>query len=229
MTNPPFDLVIRAGRLVCPTTGLDGPGAVAIVGDRIAAAGPAVSGPARQVLAWPDGVVLPGLVDLHTHPGEPASRYGIDPDRHLLPFGTTTVLSQGDAGASGWLRYRDHVIAPARTRVLLALNLSRRGESMPEASFETLEDADVGACVRTVRESEEDGRAIWGIAVNVGPIACGRTDPRAVLAAALEASAETGRPLLFGARRHPDWSMDAQLDLLAMRVRWEADVDEVKR
>ncbi len=43
-----FDLVIHAGRVVCPATGLDGPGAVALAGGRIAAAGPASTGrPAR--------------------------------------------------------------------------------------------------------------------------------------------------------------------------------------
>jgi hypothetical protein len=129
MEPAPCDLVIHAGRVVCPASGLDGPGAVAVAGDRIAAAGPAVAGPARRVLRLPDAVLLPGLVDLHAHPARGGSKYGVDPDRDLLPFGTTTVLSQGDAGADDWERYRTEVIEASRTRVRLALNLSRRGES----------------------------------------------------------------------------------------------------
>jgi dihydroorotase len=211
MAGPPYDLVLHAGRVVCPATKLDGAGAVAVVGDRIAATGPTVGGPRRAELRFPDGVLLPGLVDLHAHPGRGGSKYGIDPDAHLLPFGTTTVLSQGDAGAEDWPRYRDAVVDGTRTRVRMALNLSRRGESMPGGCFERLEDADARACARAAREA---GPAVWGIAVNVGRAACGRTDPRAVMARARAAAAETGLPLLFGSRRHDDWSMDEQLGLL---------------
>jgi dihydroorotase len=210
-----LDLVIHAGRVVCPATGLDGPGAVAIAGGRITAAGPRVEGPAREVLRLPDATVLPGLVDLHAHPARSESRYGIDPDLYFLPYGTTTLLSQGEAGASNWARYRDTVIDASRTRVRLALNLSRRGETTPGGCFEAWEDVDRAACVRTVREAaRDDGRAIWGIAVNVSRASCGRTDPRAVLAEGRAAAEEAGLPLLFGARRDADWALRGQLALL---------------
>jgi dihydroorotase len=209
MAEPRHDLVIHAGRVVCPATGLDGPGAVAITGDRIAAVGSgAGAGTARETFRFPEAVVLPGLVDLHAHPGRGGSKYGVDPDLHLLPYGTTTVLSQGDAGADDWPRYRAAVVEGSRTRVRVALNLSRRGESMPEGCFESLADADVAACVRVARDG---AGAIWGIAVNVGRMSCGRTDPRAVMDRAIAAASETGLPLLFGSRRHDDWPMDAQL------------------
>jgi dihydroorotase len=121
----PFDLVLHAGRVVCPATGLDGPGAVAIVGDRIAAAGPGVDGLAREQLRLPDALILPGLVDLHAHPARGESRYGVDPDVHLLPFGTTTVLAQGEA------QPRDRALAdadPPRHQPLPA----RRGDARRE-------------------------------------------------------------------------------------------------
>lgn len=208
MIELPWDLLIRAGRVVCPATGLDGPGAVAIRGDRIAATGRDVRGVARDVLDFPEGLLLPGLVDMHAHPAREASKYGVDPDLHLLPYGTTTVLSQGDAGALGWPRYRDRVIAASRTRVRLAINLSARGESMAGGCFERWEDVDVAACVRAV---EDGGDAIWGIAVNIGRNACGGTDPRAVMRQAVVAAERTGRPLLFGSRRDPDWPLPEQL------------------
>jgi hypothetical protein len=147
----PYDHVVHAGRLVCPVTGLDGPGGVAIRGGRIAAAGPVIDGSGRETLHFPDALVLPGLVDLHAHPARGNSKYGVDPDLHLLPYGTTTVLAQGDAGADTWPRYREAVIEASLTRIRLALNLSRRGESMPGGCFESLADADVAACVRVAR------------------------------------------------------------------------------
>jgi dihydroorotase len=211
----PWDLLIHAGRVVCPATGLDGPGAVAIVGDRIAAAGPRLNGPAHKVLRLPDGVLLPGLVDLHTHPARGESRYGVDPDLHLLPFGTTTVLAQGEAGALNLARYHDVVIERSLTRIRLAINLSRRGEATPGGSCEAREDVDAAACAGAVRAAARNGgRAIWGIAVNVSRNTCGRTDPRVVMAEGLAAADETGLPLLFGPRRDDDWSLGEQLALL---------------
>ena len=136
-----------------PVTGLDGPGAVAVAGGRIAAAGPGIDGPAREVLRLPDAVLLPGLVDLHAHPARGESRYGVDPDVHLLPFGTTTVLAQGEAGALNLARYLDVVIERSLTRVRLAVNISRRGEATPGGSCEALEDVDGRACAAAVQAS----------------------------------------------------------------------------
>jgi dihydroorotase len=208
----PLDLVLHAGRVVCPATGLDGPGAVAIVGGRIAAAGPRVDGPAREVLRFPDAVVLPGLVDLHAHPARGESRYGVDPDLHLLPFGTTTVLAQGDAGALNLARYLEAVIAHSLTRIRLAVNISRRGEATPGGSCEAREDVDARACAAAIATARRQaGQAIWGVAVNVSQATCGRTDPRIVMEAGLAAATETGLPLLFGPRRADDWALGEQL------------------
>jgi dihydroorotase len=210
-----FDLVIQAGRVLCPTTGLDGPGGVAIVEGRIAAVGPGVDGPAREVVRLPHAVLLPGLVDLHTHPARGASRYGVDPDLHFLPFGTTTVLAQGEAGADGLARYQAEVIEGSLTRVRLALNIGRRGEATAGGACETWEDVDAAACARAVHAARRNGaHGIWGIAVNISRATCGRTDPRAVMAAGLEAANETGLPLLFGPRRDDDWALREQLPLL---------------
>jgi dihydroorotase len=207
-TNQPVDLLIRAGRVFCTATALDGPGAVAVQGDRIVAAGPHVRVEAKQTLDFPDGVLMPGLVDLHAHPAVEGSKYGIAPDRHLLPRGVTTVLSQGDAGAYNWPRYRTTTIAASRTRVRLAINLSARGESMEGGCLDDLNDANVEECVAAI---EDGGELIWGIAVNISTITCGENDPRTLMARALEVATRTGRPLLFGSRRTPELTLAEQL------------------
>lgn len=204
----PVDLLVRAGRVFCAASGLDGPGAVAVQGDRIVAAGAQVALEARQTLDFPAALLLPGLVDLHAHPAVEGSKFGIDPDLHLLPRGVTTVLSQGDAGASNWLSYREHTIDASRTRVRLAINLSSRGESMPGGCLVDLEDADVEACVAAIQAG---GELIWGVAVNISPLACGHSDPHTIMARALEVAERTKRPLLFGSRRETDLTLSEQL------------------
>ena len=212
MPAPPahdYDLLIRAGRVFCAESGLDGPGAVALKDGRIAAAGPGVDGPAAMAYDFTDAVAMPGLVDLHAHPARGGSRYGVDPDVHFLSRGVTTVMSQGDAGASNWPAYRDRVIRACRTRVILAINLSIHGESHPDYCLPDLEAANVDACVSAI---ESGGEAIWGIAANTGP--SNPTPPGEIMDRALEASERSGKPLLVGTRLSSDWSLDDQLPML---------------
>lgn len=207
-----YDLLVSAGRVVCPATGFDGPGTVAVRGDRIVAVGDQIDGSAREVWDFADSMLLPGLVDMHAHPAQEGSKYGVDPDVHFLPRGVTTVLSQGDAGAGNWSRYRESIIEGARTRVRLAINLSVTGESIPTSGcFENLDDVDVDACVAAI---EDGGEAIWGIAANIAKSCAGDNDPREILNRALEAGNQTERPLLFGTRREPDFPFEEQLELL---------------
>lgn len=214
-TSAAADLLVRADRIVCRETGLDGPGAVAIRQGRILAAGPDVELTAhRTVTLAPGDVLLPGFVDLHAHPDKRTangSRYGIDPDRELLPRGTTTVLSQGDAGSSDWQAYKSATIGVSRTRILVALNIGRYGEQGDRPALEDPDAVDAARCARAI--ARDSGR-IWGIAVNTSRAVTGENDPREVLDLALEAAEAVGAPLLFGSRREADVPLDEQLALL---------------
>ena len=209
-----FDLIINAGRVFCAETGLNGPGAVATVGDRIVASGPDVSGSAKQTLDFPDSLLLPGLVDMHAHPAPGTWKYGIDPDIEILPRGTTTVLSQGDSGAAHWPVYKDTIISASNTRVRLAISAAVNGETgkLGETTFENIDDLDVEAAVAAINNG---GDHIWGVAVNLSFAASGNADTRLVMARTLEMAEQTNRPLLFGARQEPgDWPIAEQLELL---------------
>jgi dihydroorotase len=206
-----YDLRIEAGRVICPATGFDAPGAVAVRGDRIVAVASQIDGDASRILQFPDASLLPGLIDMHAHAARGGSRFGIDPDRHMLTRGTTTVLSQGDAGAATCEAYLHETIEHSRTRVLLAINLSATGEVGPAGCFEHLGAIDVAACVRAIGRFRDH---IWGIALNASHQCCGATDPREVLQRGLLAAQETGLPILYGLRRPEDWPLDEQLAAL---------------
>ena len=210
MSEPEYDLIVRCGRVFCPETGLDGPGAVAVRGDRIAAVGK-VDGTTRETLNFDNALLLPGLVDLHAHPDKDSSRYGVDPDVHFLPRGVTTAMSQGDAGADNWPRYRERVIEDSRSRVRLAINLSRLGETNPDRCYEKPGDVDPTACAESAIEG---GSLIWGISVNTSEASCGEFDPREILKAGIEAGARSDRPLLFGSRLARDVPLAEQLAAL---------------
>ena len=212
MTAVQHDLIITAGRVFCEDTGLNGPGAVAVRDGRITASGPDVAGQAAEKLEFPGGLLVPGLVDLHTHPAPSSWRFGIDADTEILPRGTTTVLSQGDAGAATWPEYRETIIDRSRTRVRLAISAAVRGEHEDRGCFVNLDEVDVDACVAAI---EDGGELIWGIAANLSARACGDNDPREIMGRTLAAAERTGRPILYGVRREPsDWPLAEQLKLL---------------
>ena len=206
----PADFAIEAGRVVCPASGFDAPGIVRVSGQTIeSVTAPDAAHPAAgQTFRFPDGILLPGLIDLHAHPAKSGSVFGVAPDEHMLPRGVTTVLSQGDAGADTIDEYVAETIETSRTRVLLAINLSRIGESTNAGCFENLDDAEVDACVTAV---ERHCQHIPMIAVNLSHHACGPTDPRAVLVRGIEAATRTGLPILLGLRRPSDWALNDQL------------------
>lgn len=203
-----YDLIITAGRLFSTDSGLYGPGAVAIRGDRIVACGTEVNGSAVRTLHFPNALLLPGLVDMHAHPARSGSRYGVDPDEHFLPRGVTTCMSQGDAGALNWSAYRDDVVQSCRTRVRLALHLSKFGESRPGHCFEFLENADVDLCVDTITSAGPD---IWGIAFNATTQPTYTVDPREIVRRGIEAAERSGSPVLYGPRLNRDFPLEEQL------------------
>ena len=206
------DLVITAGRVFCADTGLDGPGGVAIKDGRITASGPDVSGPAGKTLDYPDATILPGLVDLHAHPAPLAWRWGIDPDTMMLRRGSTTVMSQGDAGARTWAEYRETTIHASHTRILMALSPAVLGEHEKRGVFIHLDEVDIDECVAAI---EADDGNIWGVAANLTDRACGDNDPREVMGRIVTIAEHTGKPILYGTRKTPyDWPLDEQFELL---------------
>src|SRR5688572_23224154 len=62
-----YDLLIRGGRVIDPSLRLDAVRDVAIVGGRIVAVEPSIGAPAAATLDARGKLVVPGLIDIHTH------------------------------------------------------------------------------------------------------------------------------------------------------------------
>ena len=215
MQTEKLDLLITAERMVCSATGIDGPGVIG-VRDGVIALVDAVSGAgelpsAKKTLNVDDGVLLPGLVDLHAHPAASGSKFGIDPDVCLLPRGSTTVMSQGDAGARHVDRYIEETINGYRTRIKLALNFCAEGESNPDGRFFSIDEASVEECVAAVKRGGSD---VWGISLNIAQIRSSDVDPMEVMRRGMAAAQESGAPVLFGATKNAEVPLADQLALL---------------
>ena len=212
---PSTDLLIRAESLVDPASRRTGSGAIAVTDGKItfsSIGSASYEAPkARSTVEISDGVVLPGLVDLHAHPGTSNSRFGVDPDRYLLPRGSTTVMSQGDAGARNVNEYIAETIRPSATTVKLAINFCAGGESNPQGRFFSLDEASVSECVSAIERARSH---IWGISLNIAFIRGKNISPLEIMRRGIRAAEETGLPIMFGATKNTEVPLADQFGLL---------------
>jgi dihydroorotase len=162
----PYDLVIQGGRVIDPSLRLDAVRDVGIAAGRIAAVEPTLAAGAPTVLDARGKLVVPGLIDIHTHAGRNIEGPGM-----LLRDGVTGWIDAGSAGADGI----DAVVAIARAsqqsgRVLI--NIGRAG-IIPEGDAKDLSLADVGAA-RAALERHRD--YVVGIKARLSETVVGTND-----------------------------------------------------
>jgi dihydroorotase len=189
-------LTIAGGRVLDPGQDLDAPADVVIDGAVISAVGPrAGRGPA------PEGeridaaglLVVPGLVDLHTHLYLGVSHYGIDADRHCLGRGVTTAVDAGSSGAQTFPGLRRYVIEPSETRILAFLHVAVQG--LITNLVGELEDTRWASPGQAAARARENADTIVGIKVRLGYQMVG-DDPGPAMRLAREAADQTGLPLM---------------------------------
>src|SRR6266850_1578612 len=130
-----YDLIIRGGRVIDPSVRLDAIRDVAISAGRIAAIEADIAGDAVDSLDARGKLVVPGLIDIHTHAARSAEGPAL-----VLQDGVTGWIDAGSQGA-------DHIAdavavarsAPQPGRVLI--NIGRAG-ILPEGDTMMLARAD---------------------------------------------------------------------------------------
>ena len=88
-----YDLIIKVGRVIDPSVGLDGIRDVAISGGRIVAVEAGITGDATETIDAGGKIVAPGLIDIHTHAGR-----GKDSPALALQDGVTGFVDAGSGG-----------------------------------------------------------------------------------------------------------------------------------
>ena|ERR1700732_2794901 len=90
------DLVLRGGRVIDPVSGRDETGDIAFGEGKVAALGHDLAG--DQVVDARGLLVVPGLIDLHTHVYWGGTSLGVDAAEVAQRSGTTTFVDAGSAG-----------------------------------------------------------------------------------------------------------------------------------
>ena len=122
-----YDLVLKGGRVVDPSSGLDGVLDVAVTDGTIARIAPGIpAAEAGRVLEVTGKLVTPGLIDLHAHVFEGINRTGVNPDLGGVYSGVTTIVDAGSAGAATFGGWR-HILPHCATEIIPFLHICQTG------------------------------------------------------------------------------------------------------
>src|SRR5438105_13593507 len=119
------DLVLRGGRIIDPASGFDEVADIAFGDGKVAAVGHDLTG--GEVVDAGGLLVVPGLIDLHTHVYWGGTSLGVDAAEVARRSGTTTFVDAGSAGPGNFHGLRRHVIEPSPLRILPFPNVALPG------------------------------------------------------------------------------------------------------
>ena len=160
-------LLLRGGRVIDPSQDIDAKMDVAVEDGVISQVSSSIRPGAETRIIDVDGkLVVPGLIDLHTHVYHGVNQTAIDPDLAGVYAGVTTVVDAGSAGCYTFGGFPRHVVPKAKTRVVCMLHISRAGLNFqPEISGP--DDIDVDETVNVIKSNKP---LIQGVKVRaVGP------------------------------------------------------------
>jgi len=181
-----YDMIIKGGRVIDPSLGLDATRDVAIAGGRIAAVEANITADATETIDARGKLVVPGLVDIHVH----AARSKDGPALAL----TDGVTAWVDAGSAGADRI-DEMAAVARGAPNLGrllINIARTG-IIAGGELMDMSRADVGLARGAIARHRD---IVVGIKARLSADVVGENDLEA-LRRAQEAAAPFNLPVMI--------------------------------
>jgi len=128
-----LDFLIRGGRVIDPANGIDGLMDVGIAEGKIAQVQAQIAPENAKIVVEAGGlVVIPGLLDIHTHVYPlffKGSHYveAIHADAHLLAGGVTTTVDVGTVGWQDFPEFKERHIDRSKVRIFALINIAKGG------------------------------------------------------------------------------------------------------
>lgn len=192
-----FDLVLKNGRVVDPSQGIDRVTDIAFADGKIAAIGDGLEAGAGDVQDVTGKIVTAGLIDLHTHVYWGGTSLGVDPEAYAQQSAVATCVDTGSSGPGNFPGFRKHVIERSSVRILVYLHVSFAGIFAFSKRINVGESHDLR--LMAAQEAAEVAKAnrdvIIGIKVRLGRNASGPSGIQP-LDVALDVADQTGLPLM---------------------------------
>ena len=181
-----YDLIIKSGRVIDPSVGLDAVRDIAIAGGKIAAVGVDIAGDATETIDARGKIVAPGLIDIHSHAGR--SKEG---PPLCLQDGVTGWVDAGSGGADNIDQVAEVARgAPQLARVLV--NIARTG-IVPGGELHDITRANVALAQGAIARNRD---VVIGIKARLSNNVAGANDLEA-LRRAQEAAAPFNLPVMI--------------------------------
>jgi dihydroorotase len=192
-----YELILKGGRVLDPSQGMDKVADIAFAGGKVAAIGAGLSSSGAQVHDIAGTIVSPGFIDLHTHVYWGGTSLGIDAGSIARSSGVTTFVDAGSAGPGNFAGFLKHVIEPSEPRILAYLHVSFAGIFAFSRRIMVGESGDMRLIspIDAVEVARANRDTIIGIKVRVGRFASGHSGI-APLDIALQVADEAGLPLM---------------------------------
>ena len=181
-----YDLMIKGGRVIDPSVGLDAVRDVAIAGGKIAAVEANIVGDATETIDARGKIVTPGLIDIHTHAGR--SKEG---PPATLQDGVTGWVDAGSGGADNI----DQIAAVARGAPQIGralVNIARTGVA-PGGELHDINRANVALAQGAIARNRD---VVVGVKARLSENVAGANDLEA-LRRAQEAAAPFNLPVMI--------------------------------
>jgi dihydroorotase len=161
-----FDLLVKNGRVVDPSQRMNDDFDVAVSAGRVAAVDRDIPRDAAyRVLDAADRLVLPGLIDFHTHVFHDFTYWGVEPDAIGSLTGVTTWVDAGSSGAITLPGFRRFIAEDKAVLVRAFLNIAYIGLIAPDFELRSMEYCDVDLFERVYRANSD---FIVGVKVRMG-------------------------------------------------------------
>jgi predicted amidohydrolase len=123
------NILITGGHVIDPARGLNEKGDIYLVGDKIVPTEMAKVTPPDKIIKADGCLVMPGLIDFHSHLFLGGTDIGIPADVGLLPNCVTTAVDGGSAGTANFESFYSNIITNSLVRIKSFLNVSPTGIS----------------------------------------------------------------------------------------------------
>jgi dihydroorotase len=182
-----YDLIIKGGRVIDPSAGLDAVRDIGISGGKIAAIEANIADSATETIDARGKVVAPGLIDIHVHAGR--SKEG---PPMCLQDGVTGWVDAGTGGADNM----DAVAAIARGAPQIGrclVNIARTGVITPTGELHDINNANVALAQGAIARNRD---VVVGVKARLSNNVAGPNDLEA-LRRAQEAAAPFNLPVMI--------------------------------